>query len=119
MTLDRTWRSAGSPWYAPGADQAACAVVAAGVPAAQRRDRDAGAGVRRVDEATAAHVEADVTDPVEEEEVSGAQACARDAAAEVELAARVVRQRDPEVRVDEPGEARAVEARARRRATVA
>ena len=76
-------------------------------------------GVRRVDETPAADVDADVAEPVEEDEVARSQRPARDPAAEVELRDRVVRQRDPEVREDEAGEARAVEAAARRGAAVA
>ena len=82
-------------------------------------DGDARPGVRRVDETAAADVDADVAEPVEEEQVARSQRPARDPAAEAELRDRVVRQRDPEVREDEAGEARAVEAAARRGAAVA
>src|SRR5207253_1447294 len=57
-----------------------------------------------------ADVEADVAETVEEEKVAGTEPGARDAVAHLELPARIVRQHDPEVGVDEPGEARAVEA---------
>src|SRR6478672_3721527 len=91
------------------AEKAAGAVVAPRVPAADRLDRDARAGVRRVDEPPPAAVEADVTETVEEEKIARAQRCARDTAAHPELRTRVVRQRDPDVRVDEAREAGAVE----------
>src|ERR1700749_2633797 len=74
---------------------------------------DARTGVRRLDEATAADVHADVAEAVEEDEVAGPQALARDPLAEVEVRVRAVREGDPEVRVDEPDEAGAVEARRR------
>src|SRR4051812_9671528 len=71
-----------------------------------------------MDEEAAADVHADVAEPVEEEEVAGAQPPAGDAPAHSELRTRVVRQRDPEVAVDEAGEARAVDPAARRGAAV-
>jgi hypothetical protein len=43
--------------------------------------------MRRMDEAAGTDVDADVAEPVEEDEVAGAQAGARDAAADAELPA--------------------------------
>jgi hypothetical protein len=92
--------------------EAAAADEARAVPAFERLDADAGAGVRRVDEAAVADVHPDVAEAVEEDEVTGAECPAADAAAEVELAVARVRQGDPEVAVDVADEAGAVEARA-------
>ena len=64
-------------------DEAARAVVGS-VPG-ERRDLDARAAARRVDEAAVADVHADVTDAVEEHEVARFERPARDAAAEVEV----------------------------------
>src|SRR5262249_55269844 len=95
------------------------AVEARRVPALERRDLHGRAGVRRVDEAAAADVHADVPDAVEEDQVARLQRAPRDAAAAAELRVRAVRQLDPEVLVDEADEAGAVEAGARRGAAVA
>ena len=60
------------PLLGAGAHDAARAVVAGAVPrVVQARDRHGRAGVRRVDEAARADVEADVADAVEEDEVAG------------------------------------------------
>jgi hypothetical protein len=67
-----------------------------------------------VDEPAVADVETDVAERVEEDEIGGTQPRPRDAYAQPELRARVVRQGDPEMRVDEAGEPGAVEAGARR-----
>src|SRR5262249_21345969 len=58
-----------------------------------------------------------MAEAVEEQEVAGLQPRAQHAAAPRELPARVVRQRDAEVAVDEARESRAVEPGARRRAS--
>ena len=65
-----------------------------------------------------AEVEADVPETVEEDEVAGPERPARHAAPERELRGREMRQRDPEVGVDEAREAGAVEAGAGRDASV-
>ena len=116
MTMGRTRRSAGSTvrW----SEQAASAVVATGVPTGQRVDRDAcpecGAWMKR----PWPMYMPTWPRPSKKTRSPGTEASARDAAAELELRARVVRQRDPEVRVDEAGEPRAVEAVRRRGAAV-
>ena len=93
------------------ADEATGAVVAPGVPAADRLDRDARAGVRRVDEPPPADVEADVAEAVEEDKVARAQRLRATTRRPMpNCAPELVRQRDPEVRVDEAREAGAVEA---------
>ncbi len=79
---------------------------------------DPRATVRRVDEAAGTDVDPDVTEAVEEDEVTRPQPRARHAATEPGLAVGPVRQHDPEMRVDETGEARAVEATRRRGAAV-
>src|SRR5215813_6434729 len=53
------------------AQDAACARVTRGVPAAEAVDAHAAAGVRRVDETAAPDVDADVADAVEEDKVAG------------------------------------------------
>src|SRR5207245_1793054 len=75
--------------------------------------------VRCVDETTAPDVEADVAQSGEEDEVAGTERATRDAAPALELRHGVVGQRHAEVPVDERDEARAVEARPRRRAAPA
>ena len=52
--------------------------VRVGVPAGERADLHDVAGVRRVDELSAADVDPDVAEPVEEDEVAGLQVAARD-----------------------------------------
>ena len=86
------------------------AVEAGAVPAAERLDLHAGAGVRCVDEAAVADVDADVAEAVEEDEVAGPKRRAADAAAAVELGVARVGEREAEVRVDVADEAGAVEA---------
>jgi CRP/FNR family transcriptional regulator len=86
---------------------------------AHGRDADAGAAVRRVDEAAAARVDADVAGVVEEDEVAGPERAACDAAAVCQIGPARMRQGDPEVSVDEADEARAVEACVRARASPA
>src|SRR5512146_2696697 len=108
MTFGRTARAAGC--HGSASQKPASAVVLRGVPAGERVDRDARARVRRVDEPASTDVDPDVAEPVEEDEVARAQARARDAPAEAVLAARPMRQNDPEVRVDEAREPGAVEA---------
>src|SRR5881227_1733923 len=117
MTMGRTHRSAGPPMVDPRRsharsrlDQSARAVVARAVPPGQRVDRDARARVRSVDEAAAADVDPDVTQPVEEDEIPGPERAARHPPAAAELTARIVRKHDAEMRVDEAREAGAVEA---------
>src|ERR1041385_7321566 len=108
MTFGRTRRSAGGSSYA--SEQSPGAVVAGAVPTRERGDRDARAGMRCVDETSGPDVDADVAEPVEEDEVAGPQRAAGDTPALAELRARVVRQVDPEVGVDEACEPGAVEA---------
>ena len=77
-------RSAGASWYAVrrgGERRRSCRSTSR-----ERIDRDAGAGVRRVDEQAAADVEPDVAEAVEEDEVARAERRARDAAAEANCA---------------------------------
>ena len=118
MTMGRTRRSAGSPWYS----------VASGEGGARRRS---GARYQPLSEAIDTRVPVCgawmkrpspmymPTWPTPSKKTrSPGRSRARDAAAEIELRVRVVRQRDPEVRVDEAHEAGAVEAAARRRAAV-
>src|SRR3712207_5767112 len=72
--------------------------------------------MRRVDELPTADVDPVVAEPVEEDEVAWREVRARDGAPVAVLHRRVVRQRDADLRIDVHDEARAVEARARRRA---
>src|SRR4029453_6193288 len=76
-------------------------------------DLDHIAGVRRVDELPATDVDADVPEPVEEDEVASLEVAARYGAAVAVLRVRAVRQRVPDLRVDVHHEAGAVEARRR------
>src|SRR3954467_13934364 len=129
-TARATARPSGARWPCAGTarrpvptglgepEQAARAREGGAVPAGERRDLDAGAGVRGVDEAAVADVEADMADAVEEHEVAGAERSARDVAAVRELRVRRARERDAEVRVDVADEAGAVEAAAGRAASV-
>ncbi len=63
-----------------------------------------------MDELAIADVDADMTEPVEEDEVAGLELVARHRDAVVELVGSVVRQRDADLRVDEHHEPGAVEA---------
>src|SRR5260221_5500911 len=99
-------------------DEAAGAVEFGAVGAAERGDLDVGARVRGVNEAAAADVDADVAEPVEEDEVAGLEAAAGDADATVEVGVARVGEADPEMLVDVAHEAGAVEAVARRAAAV-
>src|SRR5262245_4413167 len=72
-------------------------------------DRHVLAGLPRVDEASVADVDPVVPEPVEEDEIAGREAVARDRRAQLVLRRRVVRQRDADLRVDVAYEARAVE----------
>ena len=94
----------------PGAD------VRRGVPAlAERGDLHDVPGMRRVDELPAADVDADVAEPVEEDEITRLELIARHGCSVAVLGAGVVRQGDPYLAEDVGHEARAVEP-ARRRA---
>ena len=66
--------------------------------AVQQRDLDHVAGVRGVDELSPADVDADVSEPVEEDEVAGLQVGERDGCAVSELRGGVVRERDADLR---------------------
>src|ERR1051326_3523031 len=118
MTTGRNAAFRPLPWYAARGllDQSAAADEAAAV--GERVDLDARARVGRVDEPAATDIEADVAEAVEEDKVAESKRAARDFSPALELRPRIVRQRDPEVGVDEACEARAVEAGARRRAAV-
>src|SRR5579859_4292063 len=85
-----------------------------GIPTCERLDPDSGAGVRCVDEATVADVDADMPEPVEEDEVPRPQRPTADAAATIELRVARVGESEAEVRVDVADEAGAIEACARR-----
>src|SRR5205085_8572733 len=85
--------------------------VRRGVPAGDRRDLDDVAGVRRVDEAVAADVDADMAEPVEEDEVAGLEIAPRDRGTHPVLRVRAVRQRDADLREGVHHEAGTVEAR--------
>src|SRR5260221_11633367 len=65
-------------------DEAAGAVEFGAVGAAERGDLDVGARVRGVNEAAAADVDADVAEPVEEDEGAGLEGAAGDADATAE-----------------------------------
>src|SRR4051794_7361805 len=111
MTIGRTRRSAGPPWYALRPpwralplQNSARAVVAVRVPAVHRLHGHARAGVRRMDELLVPDVEADVAEAVEEDEVARLEASPADAPPERELRDRVVRQGDAEMRIDEARE---------------
>src|SRR5436305_14561896 len=80
------------------------------VPAGERGDLDHVARVRRVDEAPAADVDADMSEPVEEDEVAGLELRHRDRAAVAVLRVRAVREGDADLPVHVHHEARAVEA---------
>src|SRR5262249_44645929 len=92
------------------AEQSARAVEARAVPACEALDADAGAGVRRVDEAAVPDVHADVAVAVEEDEVAGTEAPPADAAAPHDLGIARMGERHAEMRVDVADEAGAVEA---------
>src|SRR5262245_7515673 len=97
--------------------QAPRADPAGGVPGLpDARDLHDVARVRRVHEAAAPDVDADVAEAVEEDEISGRQLRAGHRAAVLVLPRDVVRKRDPDLPVDVHREARAVEARGRRSA---
>src|SRR6266480_4387407 len=74
--------------------------VRRGVPPGDARDLDYVACVRRVDEGAAANVNADVPEPVEEDEVARLEVAARDGAAHPVLRVRAVRKRHPDLRED-------------------
>ena len=91
---------------APGAD------VRGGVPGvAEARDLDDVARVWGVDELAVADVQADVAEPVEEDEVARLELVARHRCAVAVLRSGIVGQRDAELRVHEHHEPGAVEAR--------
>src|ERR671936_1655176 len=71
---------------------AACADVGLGVPARDRGDLHDVTGVRSVDELVPPDVDADVAEPVEEDEVARLELPARDGHAHSVLGHRVVRQ---------------------------
>ena len=99
--------------YARGlAQDALGAVVLGSVRAAEAVDPDDGAGVRRVDEVSTAHIDPDVAEPVEEDEVAGLELAPRhrDGIRVAPLRDGVVRQRDPDLGVRVHDETRAVEA---------
>ena len=73
--------------------------VCRGVPARDAGDLDDVAGVRRVDEGVAADVDADVAEPVEEDQVARLEVAARDRAAHAVLRVGAVRQRNADLRV--------------------
>src|SRR3954447_20655429 len=101
--------------FAPGRrSEPPRADVGVGEPAAQAGDLDDVARVRSVDDLVAADVDALVGEAVEEDEVAGLELAARDRSSVAVLRGGVVRQRDPELRVDVHDEARAVEAGRRR-----
>ena len=86
-------------------DEPSGTVVARPVPGvAEARDLHVGAGVRRVDEAAAADVHADMADAVEEDEIARAKRLPRDPDAEVVVGVGAVREREAEVGVDETDE---------------
>src|SRR6187551_3539494 len=89
--------------------EAAAADECRRVPAGDARDLDHVAGMRCVDEAPATDVDADVAEPVEEDEVAGLKVAQRDRAAVAVLGVRAVRERDPDLREDVHHEAGAVE----------
>src|SRR5204863_7697134 len=95
-------------------DDPARAVVAGRVPGiAHARDLDHVARVRGVDELVVPDVDAHVAEPMEEDEVAGLELIAGDGDAVVEHRGRMVRKRHADLREDEHGEARAVEAAGR------
>src|SRR6266513_1455995 len=69
----------------PASLDAARPDVCRGVPARDAGDLDDVAGVRRVDEGVAADVDADVAEPVEEDQVARLEVAARDRAAHAVL----------------------------------
>ncbi len=73
-------------------------------------DCDTRARVRRMDEQAVPDVQADMPEPVEEEQVAGFQVPEGDRSATLELADGVVRQRDTDTPVDVTDEPGAVEA---------
>src|SRR6476661_8632160 len=86
------------------------AVVARAVPAAQRLDSNSRAAMRCMDEVAVADVDADVAEPVEEDEVAGLQRSACHTLAAVGLRVARVGEGDAEVAVHVADEAGAVEA---------
>src|SRR5207248_1503933 len=87
-----------------------------GVPPGQARNLDHIARVRGVDEVAAADVDADVAEPVEENEIARLELAARNGRPVAVLRRGVVRQRDADLREHVHHEAGAVEARGRRAA---
>ena len=107
----------GSLGWGSAAGEAARAFDAA-APRCEALDRDPLAALRRMDHPAVTDVEADVAEPVEEDEVAGLQVAAVDRPAVGVLGGGVVRQPDPELLVDVGDEAGAVEP-TRRAAAVA